>query len=134
MDEFRARYLRDRVMTASPAQRVVMLYDRLSVDLQLARAGADDPAALSGHVSHAVKIVAELYGSLDVSAGGPAENLASIYTFLLNELMGVQRSGEAGALAAVERIVGDLRQAWAAAAGQLADTASPVAAGALKTG
>jgi flagellar secretion chaperone FliS len=131
VDEFRARYLRDRVMTASPAQRVVMLYDRLLLDLRLAGAdSAPDEATRSEHVSHALTVVAELYGSLDVSKGGPAENLASIYSYLLNELMAVRLSGATDRLAACERMIQGLRDAWSAAAEQLAteETAAPAAA------
>jgi flagellar protein FliS len=91
-DEVRARYLRDRVMTATPAQRVVMLYDRLGLDLT--RAGEEpDEIAAGKHVSHAMEIVAELRASLDITAGGPADNLAAIYAFLLRELVAV-RTGQ----------------------------------------
>ena len=76
MDDIRARFLRDRVLTASPAQRVVMLYDRLLLDLRLA-ASADDAFDAGTKVSHALQVLAELHGSLDVSHGGPAENLSA---------------------------------------------------------
>ena len=133
MDEIRARYLRDKVMTASPARRVVMLYDRLGLDVRQARA-ATDPMTLNSHVSHALDIVTELYGSLNAAAGGPAENLASIYGFLINELMTARSTGEPGRLAASEKIVTDLRQAWAGAAEQLAsgEGASPAASLSLR--
>jgi flagellar protein FliS len=134
VDEIRARYLRDRVMTASPAQRIVMLYDRLGLDLRLA-AATEDSAPQGEHISHAVKIVAELYGSLDVSQGGPAENLASIYTFLLKELMEARSSRTGERLAACEQIVTELRTAWFTAAEQLsAEDIAPVAAGAGSRG
>jgi flagellar secretion chaperone FliS len=115
MNAMRARYLRDKVMTATPAQRVVMLHDRLVLDLTLAKAESDVVEA-GRHIGHAAQIVAELYGSLDVSAGGPAENLASIYTFLLGELMGARTSHEADRLDVVESIVATLREAWATVA------------------
>lgn len=118
MDEVRARYLRDRVMTASPAQRVVMLYDRLALDLRMARAESSDSD--TDHVGHALSVVAELYGSLNTAAGGPADNLASIYTFLINELMSARSTGTSERLEAVETIVAQLREAWANAAEQLA--------------
>ena len=105
-DELRARYLRDRVLTASPAQRVVMIYDRLSLDLaRAAERGDIEP------VDHAVQIVAELLASLDRSRGGPAENLASIYGYLIQELLAV-RGGDRGRLAGVAGIVDTLRSAW----------------------
>jgi flagellar protein FliS len=122
-DEVRARYLRDRVMTATAAQRVVMLYDRLGLDL--ARASeAEDSFGASQHVSHAMEVVAELRSSLDVTAGGPAENLASIYGYLLGELVGA-RGQEATKLPPLRQIVSSLRDAWAQVGEQLA--AAPIA-------
>ncbi len=128
-DEVRARYLRDRVMTATPAQRVVMLYDRLGLDLTRADDEQDVHAA-GRHVSHAMEIVAELRASLDVTAGGPAENLAAIYSFLLRELIAV-RTGELTRLSPLHRVVSDLRSAWAQASEIVANSAasSPAVAG-----
>lgn len=111
MDEARARYLRDKVLTATPAQRVVLLYDRLGLDLTLAD-GAENDHSARQHVSHAMQIVAELRASLDVTAGGPAENLAAIYGYLLRALLGAQ-AGDNGRLAEARRMVGSLRDAWA---------------------
>ncbi|HEX4728257.1 MAG TPA: flagellar protein FliS, partial [Jatrophihabitans sp.] len=61
----RARYLADAVATATPAKRIVLLYDRLWLDIQRAQAGLDsaDPTARD-HLQHAQRIVAELLGSL----------------------------------------------------------------------
>lgn len=129
MDEVRARYLRDRVMTATPAQRVVMLYDRLGLDLSFA-ASAADPFDGGERLSHAMQVVAELQSSLDLTAGGPAENLASIYGFLMTELIAV-RGGESDRLAGVQEIVSTLRDAWAQAGDLVASapTGGPVAVG-----
>jgi flagellar protein FliS len=106
-DELRNRYLRDRVLTASPAQRVVMLYDRLTLDLARA-AGPNDgqpgDEQSSEHVDHAVQVVTELLASLDVTAGGPSENLSAIYGFLLRELLAI-RLGEHDRLPGVVEIV-----------------------------
>ena len=128
-DDVRARYLRDRVMTATPAQRVVMLYDRLGLDLTRA-SEAEDSYAAGQHLSHAMEVVAELRASLDVTAGGPAENLAAIYGYLLGELVGA-RGGETARLAPVRGIVSGLRTAWAQASELVATSnpAAPAAAG-----
>jgi flagellar secretion chaperone FliS len=133
-DDVRARYLSDRVLTATPAQRVVMLYDRLGLDLALAQGAADaEPHVAADHLRHALEVVAELHSSLDVSAGGPAENLSSIYAYLLRELLAA-RGGESERLPAIAEIVTTLRAAWNAAAEQLTNTApdveAPTAAGA----
>jgi flagellar protein FliS len=120
-DDLRARFLRDRVMTATPAQRVVMLYDRLALDI--ARAGAN-AAPSTADLDHAVQIVVELRASLDIDAGGPADNLAAIYAYLLRELISI-RGGERDRLPKVAAIVESLRQAWTQAAEQLAAGADP---------
>ena len=128
-EDVRARYLRDRVMTATPAQRVVMLYDRLGLDLTRA-CEAEDSYAAGQHLSHAMEVVAELRASLDVTAGGPAENLAAIYGYLLGELVGA-RGGELERLAPVRGIVSGLRTAWAQASELVttSNTAAPATAG-----
>lgn len=121
-DELRLRYLRERVLTASPAQRVAMLYDRLALDLARAEEGltattaADREAATA--LDHAMQIVTELLGSLDVEAGGPAGNLAALYGWMLRELLAV-RTGDGPRLPAVTEAVTTLRGAWTAAAEQL---------------
>lgn len=125
--DMRAKYLSQRVMTATPGQRVVMLYDRLHLDLQRA-ADIPDPAESGEHISHALQIIAELAGSLEINAGGPAENLSSIYGFLLAELSAV-RAGATEKLAGCLRIVITLRDAWAKAVNS-APAAAATASGA----
>lgn len=124
-DELRARYLRDKVMTATPAQRVVMLYDRLGLDLNLA-ARTDDIAERGSHLSHAMQIVTELRGSLDLSVGGPAESLAAVYSQVLVELIAI-RGGALQKLATVSQAVTELRSTWAQVAEITAASANPAA-------
>lgn len=110
-DTVRARYLRDRVMTASPMQRVVMLYDRLGLDIGRA-CTIDDSALASQHLGHAMQVVAELRSCLDLTAGGPAENLAALYGFLLREIAAAQ-CGDTARLQPVQGMISTLRDAWA---------------------
>lgn len=127
-DEVRARYLRDRVMTATPAQRVVMLYDRLGLDL-LRAISTDDLYDYGQNITHAMEVIAELRASLDIAAGGPAENLAAIYGYLIGELIAA-RSGDRQRLSGTGEIVTSLRGAWAQAGDLVsaASTTSPIAA------
>jgi flagellar protein FliS len=76
-----------------------------------------------------MEVVAELRSSLDVTAGGPAENLASIYGYLLSELVGA-RGNETTKLPPLCRIVSSLRDAWAQAGEQIA-ASQPAAAAAV---
>lgn len=126
-DELRTRFLRERVLTASPAQRVVMLYDRLVLDL--GRTAADTSTERTRHIDHAVQVVAELRASLDEGAGGPAENLASIYGYLLRELIAA-RGGAVDRLPKLVEIVETLRAAWVQVAQETPQASGTAAAGA----
>lgn len=120
-DAARARYLADAVATATPAKRIVLLYDRLWLDIQRGLAAQDcaDPAGRD-HLQHAQQIVAELLGSLDPTAWAGAENLASLYGYLLRELIAELIEPRAGRLANITRIVSDLRASWQQAEEKLA--------------
>ena len=118
----RARYMGDTVATASPQQLLVMLYDRLAVDLERAEAalGRGDRAGASEQLSHAQDIVFELHSSLrvDVWDGGP--RLASLYTWLITELVQANVKADRNRVAACRQIVEPLRDAWRQAAASLA--------------
>jgi flagellar protein FliS len=113
----RLRYLTDSVTTASPAQLLVMLYDRLCLDLERAVAAltARDREAASKALTHAQDIVAELRGSLRTDSWDGAQNLAAIYTFLLSELIKANIRQEADRVAACLATVQPLRDTWRAA-------------------
>src|SRR2546430_12152804 len=85
----RPRYLAESVATASPGQLLVMLYDRLVVDLTQAEDAlrARDTATASTRLMHAQDIVSELRSSLDLSAWDRAAGLAQLYGFLLPRLI-----------------------------------------------
>ncbi|WP_029430779.1 flagellar export chaperone FliS [Blastococcus sp. URHD0036] len=118
----RARYLGDAVTTASPQQLLVMLYDRLALDL--ARAGtaleAGDRETASEQLTHAQDIVLELRSSLVVEAweGGP--RLASLYSWLMTELVQANVKCDRNRVASCLQVVEPLRDAWRQAATTLA--------------
>ena len=122
----RARYLGDSVATASPQQVLVMLYDRLALDLERAQAavatGARDEA--SEQLQHAQAIVIELLSSLqvDVWEGGP--RLAALYKWLITELVKANVKFDANRISACREVVEPLRDAWRQAAASLATAAS----------
>lgn len=120
-DSARARYLADAVATATPARRIVLLYDRLWLDIQRGQAAQDcaDPSARD-HLQHAQQIVAELVGSLDTAAWSGAADLASLYLYLLRELMAESVQPQPGRLAGLTRMVFDLRSSWQQAEERLA--------------
>jgi flagellar protein FliS len=118
----RLRYLADAVSTATPAQRIVMLYDRLSLDIERAATAVEDEHDLAGHVGHtrhAQQIIAELRASLDMNIWAGAEDLAGLYGYLLRELINAHAEPDAAQLRSLGTIVTGLRESWFAAAEQL---------------
>ena len=137
VDAARARYLADAVTTATPARRIVLLYDRLWLDIQRAQAAQEAPdpagralwdgaeAAVRDHLQHAQQIVAELLGSLDQGAWAGAADLAALYGYLLRELIAEAGAPRPGRLVLIGTIVSDLRATWQQAAEQLAAPSEP---------
>ena len=110
-----ARYVQDSITTASPGRLLVMLYDRLALDL--ARAGealsVGDRSAAHGLLLHAQDIVTELEASLDHSAGwAGSKSLAALYTWLGTELVQVNIVGDLSRLRGAQAVVEPLRESW----------------------
>jgi flagellar protein FliS len=118
----RARYLGDSVSTASPGRLLVMLYERLVLDLDWAEGAlrAGDRNTGSDRLLHAQDIVAELLSSLDLTAWSGAANLASLYTFLLAELISANVTANADKAASCLALVEPLLDAWRQAAAEVA--------------
>src|SRR5437763_1277354 len=113
----RARYMSTSVTTASPGQLLVMLYDRLVIDLTRAEEAllTGDRTAGSAQLLHAQDIIVELRSTLnvDVWEGGPG--LAQLYDFLLRELIRANVRADAGVAASCRALVATRRQADLAA-------------------
>lgn len=118
----RARYMGDTVATASPQQLLVMLYDRLALDLERSEtalaAGDRDEARVQ--LQHAQEIVFELRSSLkvDVWEGGP--RLDALYAWLIGELVQANVKGDRNRVSSCRSVVEPLRDAWRQAAASLA--------------
>jgi flagellar protein FliS len=111
-------YLQDSVGTASPGRLLVMLYDRLVADLfqgeEALRAGNRELSA--ERLTHAQEIILELRTTLDVEAWSGAPGLASLYGFLLTELIQANVKRDADKVASCRALVEPLRDAWREAA------------------
>ena len=114
----RDRYLQDSINTASPGKLLLMLYDRLVLDLmqgeEALRAGNREQA--HEKLTHAQEIVIELHTSLDVEAWSGAPGLANLYGYLLTELIGANIAKDADRVAPCRALVEPLRDAWREAA------------------
>ena len=120
----RSRYLGDSVATASPQRILVMLYDRLVLDLERAEIALDtgDRTQAAAQIQHAQDIVFELRESLRVDAweGGP--RLAALYTWMITELVQAGVKRDRNRVSACRQIAEPLRDAWRQAAVTLATT------------
>ncbi|HEX8498406.1 MAG TPA: flagellar export chaperone FliS [Actinomycetales bacterium] len=103
--------------TSSPARLLVLLYDRLVLDLSRAhQAQLDgDRESASTNIVHAQDIVAELLSTLDVDAWDGGPQLARLYTWLMGEMIRANVSMDATKTLACREICDSLRQAWAQA-------------------
>ena len=118
----RARYMGDTVATASPQQLLVMLYDRLALDLERGEAAlrAGDVEEASRQLLHGQDIVAERHSSLKVDLWDGGPRLAALYTWLLTELVQANVKRDANRVASCRDVVEPLRDAWRQAAASLA--------------
>jgi flagellar protein FliS len=107
------RYVSDSVL-------VVMLYNRLLLDLDRAERELRAGNAANEHLLHAQEIVIELRASLDINAWPGANGLADLYAFLLRELIAANIGKDPDRVATSSALLTPLRDAWAEAALQLA--------------
>jgi len=118
----RAAYMDASVATASPARLLVMLCERLVLDvrrgLEAQRQGSIEEA--NRQLIHAQEIVFELRSSLRVDdfEGGPG--LASIYDFVHTQLIRANISKDPVVTEGCLRLVMDLCATWCQAAQQSA--------------
>ncbi len=84
----RQEYLKQSVMTASPVELIVMLFDAVSKNLKLAGICLEENNDFSGahtHFVNAQDIIVELVNCLDTSVDLSAQ-LLDIYEFLLRTI------------------------------------------------
>jgi flagellar secretion chaperone FliS len=119
-----ARYRESEVLSASPAQLVVIVYEHLLVNLRRARLLSEDKdlIARSDALERARAALTELYVTLDHKQGGEiATRLSAIYTFMLGELSVLGVKPDAARMDAIIALATELHEAFA----QVARGASP---------
>ena len=108
-------YREASVMTASPEQLVVMLYDGAGRFLRQAEGSMVDGAWLQAgeKLSRAEAIIDELLATLDMEAGEIAERLQAIYVFCKTRLIEARIERDPVRVDQVARLLAELRGAWA---------------------
>ena len=106
------------VSAASPHKLIMMLFDGaiVSVASAMNHMQAGDIAAKGQAISRAISIIdSGLRASLDKSAGGEvAENLEALYGYICNRLLEANLRNQQAYLEEVQKLLKDLRDAWAA--------------------
>ena len=117
----REAYLAASVATASPGQLLVMLCERLVLDLQRATDALRTGERHQAHAPllHAQDIVLELASSLRVDAWDGAPGLAALYDYLYAELVRANVRKDLTAAESCLGLAGTLRDTWREAAGSL---------------
>jgi flagellar protein FliS len=121
MAAVRAEYAKDKV-TTSPERLVTMLYDRLVRDLVGAEQALLDHDVEGAHrdLVHAQDILTELLGALDQAAWSGAPQLASLYVWVLGELMQANVHKDVQRVTRCRTLMAPLAEAWHGAAAAVA--------------
>jgi flagellar secretion chaperone FliS len=114
-------YRANAVLTASPGQLVLMLYDGALKALALAQQAFCEPAAeprrieaINRHLLKAQAIISELQSGLNMEAGGEfAQTMNRLYDYHNRRLFEANLRKQVAPVIEVERLLRELRDAWA---------------------
>ncbi len=114
-------YRANTVLTASPGQLVLLMYDGALKALAVAREACGRPeaeyqriAVINSQLIKAQQIIAELRNTLNMEAGGDfAQTLDRLYDYYNRRLLEANLQKKVEPIIEVERLLGELRSAWA---------------------
>jgi len=117
-----ASYQKVQATTASPGQRVVMVYKAIVKNLESASADCDktdDPERferINQSIQGADQMIRELKIALDKNAGGElAENLDALYAFWRRHLLKANMEKSKQKIEEILKMVREMTDAWVAA-------------------
>ncbi len=125
-------YRTNAVLTATPGQLVLMLYDAALKALALAREGFARPESdfrrievINAQLIKAQAIIGELQDGLNLEAGGDvARTLQNLYEYHQRRLFEANLRKQVEPVIEVERLVRELRDAWAEMLNKQTESAS----------
>jgi len=108
------RYQSQAVQTAPGPQLLVMLYDRMAADIEIAERAlaARDLQATNERLQHAQQIVRILRHSLQPDGFEGGRSLLSLYEFLFAQLVEANLTKDPQKIRECGQIVAPLRAAW----------------------
>lgn len=121
MNNALAAYQRNAVLSATPVQLLIMLYDRLLLDLDRAKAAqqVEDWAEAGNQLTHAQAIIAELQNTLDVGAWDGGKSLYAVYEYTSRALVNANINRNIKLTEEAISMLEPLREAWRDAADTL---------------
>jgi len=120
--DYARTYRSNSVLTASPGQLVLMLYDGALRALALAREAFARPSAdlrrleaINQQLIKAQQIINQLQGTLNLDAGDGkfAREMQRLYDYYSRRLMEANLRKRVEPVIEVERLLGEVRSAWA---------------------
>jgi flagellar secretion chaperone FliS len=113
------RYREAQILSASPGQLLLIVYDYLTASLHRARLAIErnDPELRWRSVDGACRAVTELLCTVDQERGGPlARQLVALYAYLLGEFVVITGPADLPKLERLTGLVMQLRDAFISAA------------------
>jgi len=131
-DKVAKSYKAQSVQTASPGKLVLMLFDGCLRFTLAARKAFDEEEFtkknedINNNLIRAQNIVTELQSSLDMSVPGDLPGtLYRLYDFVMHKLQQANLKKEKQPIAEAEKIINELRDAWAEMLAQNPETDTP---------
>ena len=114
-------YRTNAVLTASPGQLVLMLYDGILTALAKAKDALERPEndirrleVINQQLLKAQAIISELQSGLNFEAGGEvAKTLNRVYDYYNRRLFEANMRKQVAPVVEVEKMIGELRSGWA---------------------
>jgi flagellar protein FliS len=108
------KYRSQAIQTAAGPQLLVMLYDRLAADVDIAGRSLEqqDYLTTNERLQHAQRIVRMLKHSLEPDAFAGGRDLLALYDFLLSHLVDANLRKDPEMVRECARVIAPLREAW----------------------
>ena len=116
-----ATYRDHAVTTASPAKLVVLIFQRLTLDLERALHALETDQSPHTHLIHAQDLLVALLDALDLDASEPAPPRANIYLTIHQNLITANIEKNPTLIRDNLDIITELTQAWTQAETQVGD-------------
>ena len=119
--DYARAYRANSVLTASPGQLVLMLFDGALKSMNIAREAFERPAedvrrieVINAQLIKAQNIIRELQGTLNHDAGGEfSRTMERLYDYYLRRLTEANLRKDVTPVIEVERLLREVRDAWA---------------------